>query len=171
MIRLNSEGLGMSAEGDALIARLEGEIADAVSQHPELSGKSAMFITHLDSTDLSVIRFYSANDTRVKFFHDLGLKTPQSVQEATQPGQFSGEISAEMIDRFNEVDIFVSYGDRQLADRLISDPLAGHMPAIANGALVMLGNDAIGTGANPTPLSIPWVLEDYVELLVEAARK
>ncbi|MBM3605787.1 MAG: iron-siderophore ABC transporter substrate-binding protein [Alphaproteobacteria bacterium] len=170
MIRLNAAGLGMAAEGEALIGRLEGDIDAAVAAHPELSGKSAMFITHLDSTDLSVIRFYSANDTRVKFFGDLGLGLPESVRAVTLPGQFAGETSAELIDRFDDVDIFVSYGSPELRDRLMADPLVAHMPAVANGALVMLDNDVIGTGANPTPLSIPWVLDDYVNLLAAAAR-
>lgn len=170
MIALNAAGLGLEAEGTALIARLEGQIAAAAAAHPELSGKSAMFITHLDTTNLSVIRFYSANDTRVKFFADLGLAMPQSVREATRPGQYAGETSAELIDSFDDVDIFVSYGGPELRAALMADPLARHMPAVANGALVMLGNDAVGTGANPTPLSIPWVLDEYVGLLAEAAR-
>lgn len=170
MIALNAAGLGLEAEGAALIARLEGRIAAAAAAHPELSGKSAMFITHLDTTNLSVIRFYSANDTRVKFFADLGLAMPQSVRAATQPGQYAGETSAELIDSFDDMDIFVSYGGPELRAALMADPLARHMPAVANGALVMLGNDAVGTGANPTPLSIPWVLDEYVGLLAEAAR-
>ncbi|MFN3278646.1 MAG: iron-siderophore ABC transporter substrate-binding protein [Paracoccus hibiscisoli] len=170
VITLNAAGLGMASEGAALIAELEAQIADTAAAHPELAGKSAMFITHLDTTNLSVIRFYSANDTRVKFFADLGLSMPQSVRDATRPGQYSGETSAELIDSFDDVDIFVSYGGPELRAGLMADPLVAHMPAVAAGALVMLGNDATGTGANPTPLSIPWVLDDYVGLLAEAAR-
>ncbi|MDP5307310.1 ABC transporter substrate-binding protein [Paracoccus spongiarum] len=170
MIRINAAGLGMAAEGDRLIARLEAEIAAATAERPELAGKSAMFITHLDSTDLSVVRFYSANDTRVKFFGDLGLALPQAVREATRPGQYAGETSAELIDAFRDVDIFVSYGGPDLRKRLTQDPLFAHMPAVARGGLVMLGNDAVGTGANPTPLSISWVLDDYLALLADAAR-
>lgn len=170
-IRLNAAGLGMAKEGEKLIDRLETEISEAAAKYPELQGKSAMFITHLDTTDLSVLRFYSGNDTRVKFFQDLGLALPQSVQDATKDGQFAGEVSAELIDRFNDVDIFVSYGNQELLDRLKADPLTLQMPVIANGALVMLSNGAIGTGANPTPLSISWVLDDYVAMLAEAARK
>lgn len=45
------------------------------------------------------------------------------------------------------------------------------MKTVRQGAVVLLGNDPVGTAANPTPLSIPWVLEDYVERLAEAARK
>lgn len=171
MIRLNAAGIGMVAEGEALIGRLEAEIAQTVAGYPELQGKSAMFITHLNTTDLSVIRFYSASDTRARFFQDLGLTAPQGVLEATEAGKFSGEVSAELIDRFDDVDIFVTYGGQELLERLQSDPLTLQMPAIANGALVMLGNDAVGTGANPTPLSLSWNLDDYAAMLAEAARK
>ena len=45
------------------------------------------------------------------------------------------------------------------------------MPAVAKGALVTLGRNPVGTAANPTPLSISWVLKDYVALLSEAAKK
>ena len=45
------------------------------------------------------------------------------------------------------------------------------MPAVARDALVLLGNDPVGTAASPTPLSIPWVLDDYVARLAEAAAR
>jgi len=171
MIRHNSAGLGMVEEGDALIGRIEAQIDTAVAEHPELQNKKAMFITHLDPTDLSLVRFYTANDTRVKFFEDLGLHSPESVVAATKPGQFAGEVSAEQIDVFDDVDIFVTYGGQELLGPLKSDPLASKMRAIANDAVVMLGSNPVGTAANPTPLSISWVLDDYVALLAEAARK
>lgn len=171
MIRVNSAGLGMSAEGDALIGRLEEQIARSVARHPELDGKSAMFITHLDPTDLSIMRFYTANDTRVKFFEDLGLHSPDSVAQVTGEGRFSGEVSVEQIDLFNDVDIFVTYGGSQLLGPLKANPLTSRMRAVANGSVVMLGNGPVATAANPTPLSIPWVLDDYVDKLAEAARE
>jgi iron complex transport system substrate-binding protein len=171
MIRFNSAGLGMAAEGEALIARIEAEIAQMVAVHPELHGKSAMFITHLNPTDLSTVNFYTTNDTRVKFFADLGLTSPKSVVQASAPGKFSGSISAERIDAFDDVDIVVTYGNQQLLDALAANPLMARMPAVETGGLVMLGRNPLGTAANPTPLSIPWVLKDYVALLTDAARK
>lgn len=171
MIRMNSTGMGMAAEGEALIARMEAAIAEAVARHPELDGKTAMFVTHLDSTNLSVVNFYSAHDTRVKFFQDLGLAMPASVVEATQPGQFFGSVSAERIDAFEDVDILVTYGGADLMAAMRADPLMAHMPAVANEAVVMLKNDPMGNAANPTPLGLPYVLEDYTALLAEAARK
>ncbi|TCV69989.1 iron-siderophore ABC transporter substrate-binding protein [Neorhizobium sp. S3-V5DH] len=170
MIRLNSAGLGMAAEGEALIATIEAEIARTVAEYPQLQGKSAMFITHLDATDLSIVNFYTTNDTRVKFFADLGLKSPRSVIAASAPGKFSGSISAERIDAFDDVDLVVTYGNQKLLDALAANPLMARMQAVEKGALVMLGRNPLGTAANPTPLSISWVLRDYLALLAEAAR-
>lgn len=170
MIRLNSAGLGMAAEGEALIATIEAEIARTVAEYPQLQGKSVMFITHLDATDLSIVNFYTTNDTRVKFFADLGLKSPRSVIAASAPGKFSGSISAERIDAFDDVDLVVTYGNQKLLDALAANPLMARMPAVEKGALVMLGRNPLGTAANPTPLSISWVLRDYLALVAEAAR-
>lgn len=169
MIRLNSAGLGMKAEGEALIAQIEGRIAETVAAHPQLAGKSAMFVTHLDTTNLSLVSFYTTHDTRVQFFADLGLRSPQSVVEASADGSFAGQVSAERIDSFDDVDILVTYGSRDLFEAMRQDPLISHMPAVRNDALVMLGSDPMGTAANPTPLSIPWVLDDYVARLAKAA--
>ncbi|WP_369919557.1 iron-siderophore ABC transporter substrate-binding protein [Marinomonas polaris] len=171
MIRINSAGLGMAEEGEELIASIEKDIAERVDQYPELKGKSAMFITHLDPTDLSVIRFYSANDTRVKFFDDLSMHSPQSIKDISKDGLFSGESSIEQIDMFNDVDIFVTYGNEELLAPLESNPLMSKMRAVKNGSIVMLGNSKMATAANPTPLSITWVLDDYLQALATAARK
>ncbi|MBB5042334.1 iron-siderophore ABC transporter substrate-binding protein [Shinella fusca] len=170
-IRLDSAGLGMAAEGEALISRIEKEIADTVAGYPILKGKSAIFVTHLDVTNLSTVNFYTANDTRVKFFADLGLTSPKSVLEATKPGQFAASVSAEKVDAFDDVDIVVAYGGTPLLDAVKADLLLSRMPAVGKDALVMLGRGPTGTAANPTPLSISWVLKDYVALLAEAAGK
>jgi len=171
MIRLNSAGLGMSKEGETLIKKIEADISKRVSKYPELLNKTAMFITHLDPTDLSVIRFYNTNDTRVKFFDDLGLKSPESIKKMSFSGRYSGEASIEEIDGFNDVDIFVTYGGKQLLGSLSSNPLMSQMRAISNKSIVLLGNSTFATAANPTPLSIPWVLDSYLSALSKEAKK
>ncbi len=171
MIRLNATGMGMADKGEALIGELEAEIAAVAATQPAIAGKTAMFVTHLDVRDLSVVRFYTTHDSRVKFLADLGLVSPASVQEASADGRFSGEISAEKIDAFADVDLVVSYGNADVMAAISGNPLTRKMPAVAEGAVVLLGNDPVGTAANPTPLSIPWVLEDYVGRLSEAARR
>jgi iron complex transport system substrate-binding protein len=172
MIEINAAGMGMAEEGEELVADLEQEIADTVSEYPQLEGASTMFLTHVDTTDLSEVSFYTPFDTRSAFFEDLGLATPASVEEASSdPEQFSGAVSAEQVDVFDDVDIIVTYGDQELVDALNADPLLSQIPAVRNGSLVLLPDTPLGTAANPTPLAISWVLEDYVAMLAEAADK
>ena len=170
VIRFNAQGLGLEAEGDALVTELETEISEAARQYPELAGTETMFLTHVDPTDLSTVNFYTANDTRAAFFTDLGLDTPDAVARASEAGDFSGSISAEQLDQFDDVELIVTYGDRELVETLRADPLLSQMPAVRNDAIVFLdGNGPMGTAANPTPLAISWVLDDYVAQLAEAA--
>lgn len=172
MIEINAQGMGMAAEGEQLVADLEQEIADTVGAHPQLAGTSAMFLTHVDTTDLSEVSYYTPYDTRSAFFEDLGMATPPSVADAsTDPEKFSGTISAEQIDALDDVELIVTYGDQSLVDSLNADPLLSQMPAVRNGAIVLLPDTPLGTAANPTPLAISWVLEDYVTMLAEAADK
>lgn len=171
MIRLNSTAMGLASQGDALINKIESEITETLAAFPQLKAKSALFVTHLDAGDLSTIHFYTTNDTRVKFFQDLGLVSPKSVIAASEPGQFSGSISSERVDLFDDVDMIVTYGGQSLSAALKSNPLLSKLPVVKNDALVMLGRDPLGTAANPTPLSIPFVLKDYVALLAGAADK
>lgn len=169
MILFNAEGMGMAAEGEALVAELEDEITETVAAHPGLEGAATMFVTHVDTTDLSTVNFYTANDTRAAFFADLGLTTPAAVEEASASGEFSGSVSAEQVDQFDDVQLIVTYGDQALVDTLKADPLLSQMPAIADDAVVFLdGSGPLGTAANPTPLSISWVLDDYVGMLADA---
>ncbi|WP_104087936.1 iron-siderophore ABC transporter substrate-binding protein [Cryobacterium sp. N19] len=172
-IALNSEGLGLAEEGQALIAELEQEITDTAAEHASLVGKTAMFLTHVDTADLSEVSFYTANDTRAMFFDDLGLVTPPSIATASAAtDKFSLTQSAEQADAFNDVDIIVTYGGTDLVTALEAHPILSQMPAVANGAIVNLsGSSPLGTAANPTPLSISWVLDDYAALLAAAADK
>lgn len=174
MIRLNSAGMGMAAEGDDLIKELDGLIADAAAANPVLADSSVMFLTHVDVSDLSVVNFYTPADTRVAYFADLGMQTPESIAsfEPDPTNPFAGSISAENADVFDDVDVIVTYGDQAMIDSLKADPLLGLMPAIANDAVVLLdGSTAEATAANPTPLQLPYLLDWYVSQLVTAAEK
>ncbi|OZM71963.1 ABC transporter substrate-binding protein [Amycolatopsis antarctica] len=173
MIELNSQALGMAEQGRALVSDLERQMADAVARKPQLRGKSTMFLTHVDATDLSEVSFYTSHDTRSLFFGDLGLATPGSIERASaETDQFSRTISAERADTFADVDIIVTYGGEELSNLLRQDPLLSQIPAVANGSIVSLpGSSPVGTAANPTPLAISWVLDDYVSMLADAADK
>ncbi|MFJ6655770.1 iron-siderophore ABC transporter substrate-binding protein [Streptomyces sp. NPDC091377] len=175
IIRLNSKAIGLADEGDRLIGDLEGRIDRTVAKYPQLKGKSAMFMTHVSSKDVSQVGFYTTHDTRTQFFTDLGMKIPASVSEpSATTKKFVLTKSAERIDDFNDVDIITGYGDDkgELLGALKDDPLTSKLAAVERDSLYLLpGSTPLATAANPTPLSIPFVLEDYIKALAEAADK
>ncbi|MBY6538462.1 iron-siderophore ABC transporter substrate-binding protein [Rhodococcus sp. BP-349] len=171
MIEVSSTALGKADEGRQLIADLDERIDAAVAEHPGIAGRSAMFLTHVDTTNLSEVSFYTTHDTRTMFFEDLGMTTPPSVATASAAtDRFSLKQSAEQADAFGDVDIIVTYGGDELVAALEADPLLSQMPAVQNDAIVALpGTGPLGTASNPTPLSVDWVLDDYLDLLDGAA--
>ena len=173
MIKLSSQALGQAAQGDELIASIDQQMKDEAAKYPQLADKKTMFLTHVDTSDLSKVSFYTDKDTRAQFFTDLGLGTPGSIAKASAAtDEFSKEVSAETVDTFDDVELIVTYGDDKLLKTLKEDPILSKMPAVASGAIVALdGTSEVGTAANPTPLAISYVLADYVKMLADAADK
>ncbi|MEG9553641.1 ABC transporter substrate-binding protein, partial [Streptomyces baarnensis] len=84
IIRTNSKAIGLADEGEKLIKKLDGDIARTAAKYPQLKGKSAMFMTHVDPNDVSQVGFYTTHDTRTQFFQDLGMKIPGSIAKASE---------------------------------------------------------------------------------------
>ncbi|OON83004.1 iron-siderophore ABC transporter substrate-binding protein [Streptomyces tsukubensis] len=175
IIRMNSKAVGLADKGEELIGDLEKKITKTVAKYPQLKGKSAMFMTHVNAKDVSEIGYYTAHDTRTEFFEDLGLKVPGSVAKASKGSKkFALTKSAERIDDFDDVDIITGYGDDkgELLKTLKKDPLLSKLPAVKRGSIYLLpGSSPLATAANPTPLSISYVLDEYVAALAKAADK
>ncbi|NEE34226.1 iron-siderophore ABC transporter substrate-binding protein, partial [Streptomyces sp. SID7982] len=103
------------------------------AKYPQLKGKSAMFMTHVDPNDVSEVGFYTTHDTRTQFFQDLGMKIPGSIAKASEgTDKFALTKSAEQIDAFDDVDIITGYGDDtgELLKTITKDPLLSKIPAV-----------------------------------------
>ena len=169
MIELNSEALGLEAEGDELIDDLHAQISDALDEHSALKDARVLF-SYLDMNDLSQIGVYTSHDTRPGFLESVGLPAPAVVDEATEGTDgFYVTISSEQADRFEDVDVFVSYGDESTIATLQADPLLSKIPAIAAGHVAVLqDNTPLAASANPSPLSIGWGIDEYFAVLAGA---
>ncbi|HYP74170.1 MAG TPA: iron-siderophore ABC transporter substrate-binding protein [Microbacterium sp.] len=169
-ITLNAEGLGLKAEGEQLVSDLEGQIADATAD-ADFAGKTAAFFS-INGADLSTVYLYSQGDSRTAFLEDLGFDLPQVAVDAAASGSFYEEFSAENADKLADIDIIVTYGEGDVLAALQADPLWSTLPAVKNGAVVEVGmGDAYSAAVTPTALSIPWVLDQYVGDLKDAAAK
>lgn len=131
-----------------------------------------MLFAYFDPSDLSQIGYYTAADTRPGYLHDLGLPLPAIVEENKDSDQFYLQVSAEEAQKFDDVDVLVTYGDDSTLATLQADPLLSKIPAIADGRVAILPDATpIAASANPSALSIPWGLEDYLAILAAPLAK
>ena len=165
MIEMNSKALGLEKEGEALIQQLHADADAALEANAALKGKKVLF-AYFDMSDLSKIGYYTAADTRPGYLQSLGLPLPSIVEESVGSDQFYLEVSSEEASKFDDVDVFVTYGDDSTVAALQADPLLSKIPAIAEGRVAILPDATpIAASANPSPLSIPWGLDDYFAIL------
>ena len=169
MISTNSAALGLADEGEQLVEELDATVTEAFAEHEELAGKNVVF-SYLDPNDLSQIGFYTTLDTRPGFLAEYGMGTPEVVTEFSEgTDEFYTTVSAERADAFDDVDLIVTYGDQSLARAAQDDPLLSRIPAVEQGAIAMLPDATpLAAAANPTPLSITYNLDEYLDLLAGA---
>ncbi|WP_136051915.1 iron-siderophore ABC transporter substrate-binding protein [Microbacterium sp. K36] len=171
MVEMNAKALGLEAEGEALIEDLHSDADAALAANSALEGKKVLF-AYFDPSDLSQIGYYTAADTRPGYLHDLGLPLPAVVEENEDSDQFYLQVSAEEAQKFDDVDVLVTYGDDSTLATLQADPLLSKIPAIAEGRVAILPDATpIAASANPSALSIPWGLEDYLAILAAPLAK
>lgn len=174
MILMESKALGLAEEGEELVADLDAQVAESYAAHPGLDGKSVMF-SYIDPSDLSQVGFYTSHDTRPGFMHSVGMTVPGLVEEASaETEEFYVTRSAENPEDFADVDVFVMYGDAEgkILTQVQDDPLLSKIPAVKAGAVAILEESTpLAASANPSPLSIPWGIDEYFDVLEDAANK
>jgi len=169
-ILINSKGMGMQAEGEALVKELEQLIVDRTADYPQLKDKTAAFL-YFSPTDLGTFYVYLPSDPRASYLVDLGMSFPDSLLElAKGSNSFALEISAENVDVLQDVDIIVTYGDDSLLATLQSDPLIGLIPAIEQGSVAIVTDGTpLAASGTPSALSIPATIDDFLEVISKAA--
>jgi len=171
-LTITGQALGKSDEAEQLLADLEKQIGDAVADHPQIEGTTAV-MSWIDPTDLSKVGFYTSQDTRAAFLNDLGFATPPSVAKASDGAEsFFVELSAEQADTLDDAEVFVGYGDEAALKKAQADSLIGRIPAIERGSVALLPDGSpLAAAVSPSALSIPWMLPEYTKLLGDAAAK
>lgn len=171
-ITLDAKGMGLEEEGNKLVADLEQLIAEKTSEHSDLKDKTAVF-AWFNPADLSKFSVYLPTDPRAAYLTDLGFKFSDSVNKLVEDKtMFYTDISSEYVESLSDVDVIVTYGDDKTLEMLQNDPLLSTIPAIKKGSVVVLKDGtSVAGAATPSALSIPYVIDEYLDLLDEAINK
>ncbi|WP_099204637.1 iron-siderophore ABC transporter substrate-binding protein [Scatolibacter rhodanostii] len=167
---LNAKGMGKEEEAKKLVAETEEMIKTKTAAYESLKGKTAAFF-YFDASNFGTFYIYLPTDPRASFLMDLGLTFPQSVLDlADDETAFSLTMSSENIDSLKDIDIIVCYGNDDVLKAMQADPLVGQIPAVANGAMVMLDETSdLSASTTSSVLSIQATLDEYLEVLNKAA--
>ncbi|MGG4471011.1 iron-siderophore ABC transporter substrate-binding protein [Paenibacillus alvei] len=171
-VELNATGMGMKEEGEQLITDVEDMIKEKLTKYPQIEGKKVVWV-NFSADDLSKLHLYTPVDSRVAFLKELGLDYPDSVKDLiTDPNSYSLELSAENVEALNDADIIVGYGNDDLYNAIKADPLLGNIPAVKRGSVAFIASDTpLVAAGTPTPLSIEYTIDEYLELIGGAIDK
>lgn len=161
-LEIAGKALGRSDVAADVTAETEQLIADTAADYPQLEGSTIAY-TYLNAADTSQIGIYSAEENRPRLLAELGVETPEIVQEVSEPGVFYTTISAE---RAADVEADALLTDVETADEIEvieNDPLLSQIPAISSGHwYAALDHTAALPMSAPSALSLPYAMEHYI---------
>jgi iron complex transport system substrate-binding protein len=167
-IEIVGEALGKADEADALLADIDAQIEAEAEAHPALAGKTVAVVWSTPDT----FYVYKPADARVEFTLDLGFESAPSVDDLAEGGEtFYYTLSQERLGDLTS-DVLVSYADTDEASQaFLSSPAAQTMPQVQAGTVAeIIGTEFIAAVSPPTALSLTWGLDEYVDILAEAAQ-
>lgn len=169
-LEMVGEALGRVDLATEVAARTQTAIDTARADHPELDGASLIY-GYLTPADLSTVGIYAPQDPRVALMHDFGMVDAEAVDGAIKEGEFYGSVSAERASEL-ESDVLITWVEKPGdAQTFVDDNLLGRIPAIESGHFYAESQKPVAMAStNPTPLSIPVVIDTFLPKVVEAVR-
>ncbi|HEY9353979.1 MAG TPA: iron-siderophore ABC transporter substrate-binding protein [Nocardioides sp.] len=164
--------VGKATGRNKLADEVEGDTQklyeDVKKDTPEIQGKTFIWAA-LSTADLSQIPFYTTEDARPDFLSDLGMKNAPVVEENTKKGEFFAQVSAEKASELESDFLFTYAVEDADAETYAKDKLIGQIPAIKAGHMwASTDNVASLAAGTPTPLSVPYAIDEFVPGIVKA---
>ncbi len=153
--------LGEPAEAQAVIESVDGDVAEVAETLPGLKDRTFSFANYVEGDGIYVLA--DPEDGANVLFGQLGMVIPEEIRAEADQGRL--QLSMEQIGMLD--------GDLLLALLNGTDPsgIAGwaQLPAVESGAVVEMDYPLAVALNTPTPLSIPWALEQIRPQLELAA--
>jgi iron complex transport system substrate-binding protein len=156
------QAVGRADEARDLVAETEAYIEGASAENEHFRGRTGALVRILDG---NTFRVYSTEAARGQLLAALGFVIPSEIEN-----QFSGALFLDVpLENLSLLDLDVLVVDNYAAheDLLSSQALFTGLDVVSSGGLVAL--DAVTSDAvsMPNPLTIPFVLDAFAELLNE----
>ncbi len=166
-LRLIATSVGKSAEAETLISDVDSIFANAIAEHPEFAGQD--IVVAAGRADGGSYAFFSAQDSRTRFFTNLGFNAPADLDELTGDS-FYTEISEERVELLDRDFIVFSQASYlpEGADTILNDPLLSQLDVIQQGRFVILDEGLDAAFSFGSVLSLPYAVEQLVPQMASA---
>lgn len=167
--RMVAACLNKREEGEILINNIEQLINSKIKQYPALQDKTVAYIISGNQKNYNA-RIIGQNYYYINFLEDLGLQIDPNLS-AIVNGKTKEWITDENVSMLNDTDIIILDPDVITIDDLKSGILS-QVPAIQRYSIVYISDETLKAAIkDPTVLSIPYFIDNYLSLLNDAAMK
>jgi iron complex transport system substrate-binding protein len=164
-----AKAVGREADGRKLVEEADAEIAGVKTRYPALQGTGFAFTSVFPNGNIGVMK--STDDTSVKLLEQFGMVLPEQIAKLPGDG-FAAELSMEKIGVL-DVDVLLShYNDDPATQKKIEgNKLFADLAVVQRGSYVPLDLKSFWPLRTPTPLAVPYVVDNVVPKIAEAAGK
>ncbi|MEQ3552962.1 ABC transporter substrate-binding protein [Pseudonocardia nematodicida] len=161
--------LGRPDDAQRVVDEVESTLTDTRTEHPELDGAGYTFgfvqpgvVTALRDPDDAMNSVPAA----------IGMTLSPQILALPQGESFGVDISPEEVSSL-DADVLVLFdgGDAAARSALEQNALFAQLPVVQRDAVVTYDYDEFIGLRNPSPLSVPWVLDRIAPRLSEAAQR
>jgi iron complex transport system substrate-binding protein len=156
--RITGQALGQPERAEELVEEVEAQIEEVRAAHPEFEGRT---VTLSGPAYQGEYPFHTSDDTRTRFFLDLGM-TVDPALDAAATSEFYGTVSREEA-RMLEADVllFQSGSDEERAG-IEGDPVLSALPAVTEGRSLFIEGSDYDALQFSSALSLPYLLDSFV---------
>ncbi len=152
-----------------IVNDVQGRIDTIKQANPGLAGKTFTFAYMFSADQIQV--FGDPRDGAATLFSDLGLTIPRRLQDiATQQKLPRFPISTENVPQLDSDLLVIAAGTPQLAKQLKTLPGYAQLASVRENAVAELDLTSISALNLPSPLSVPYVLDQLTPAVQAAAR-
>ncbi len=150
------DALGKSAEAAVIVAETEALFEDARANNPEFAGKTVA-VSYFNA---GTYGFYTSQDSRGRFFTDLGFVVPDELVEIAGES-FYADLSAERVELLDQdliavLNLQFIEGGREALE---AEPLFSQLNAVQEGRVVYFDEASENALGYSSPLSLAFALD------------
>lgn len=170
MTQIVGQALGQPEQADELVTETEDLVAELAGDNPQFTERTYATGTMVEGQQFG---FFVDDDVRPQLMEELGFSPSDIATElAIEDEGFYGTLSLENADQIDADVLVMWYESAEQQEEAENNEVFQQIPAVAEGRYLGISERADSTAiSTPSPLSIPWVLPDYVAELGELTQE